>query len=220
MTQRGLEENLQNGIQGMLRGQLEGGMLLDRLVRTSRCPLALDLRGKAHSDKAQVELQGRRQMVLLGKGRVLQVAALELLQVGTAQETDPGLQDWRGTALELLVQDIVQVSRVQVGTHQGLKEALDIGLVLQDQREMGTALVPPVQMIHQSSQREQRAGWGLLVLTQAILGLRRVGGYGQRQTGWCGLFSLPGLGYRLLKHLPATDKEKEKVSTHNKEKLV
>lgn len=172
MTQGVLGESLQQGMQGKSQAQLEGGMHLDHLVHTSRCLLLADFLGKAHLDKAQGELQGQKEMVQLGKEQGLQVAVLELLQVGIAQGTAQGLQDWRGTALELLVQvDIVPGSQDQGGTHRVLKEVLGIALVLQDQSETGTALEPLGQMILQGSHPEQRAGWELLGLNQAILGL-------------------------------------------------
>lgn len=200
MIQEGLGESLQQGRQGMSQGQLEGGMHLDHRVRTSHCLLLADFLGKAHLDKAQRELQGQKEMVQLGKEQGLQVAVLELLQVGTAQGTgqgtaretgqgtgqgtDQGLQGWRETALELLVQvDIVQVSLDHAGTHQALKEVLDIALVLQDQRKMGNAPAPLGQMIRRQSQPERRAGWELLGLSQAILGLKKVEGWRQGQMG-------------------------------------
>lgn len=151
-------------------GRLEEGTHLDHLVRTSHCLLLVDLLGKAHLGTAQEELPGKRKTVQLGRGLGLQEAVLELLQMDTARETAQGLQDWRGTALELLV-DTVLVSQDQGGSHQGLKVALGIALVLQDQSEMETALEPRGQMIHQQSQPEQRAGWVPLGLSQAILGL-------------------------------------------------
>lgn len=188
MTQGVLEESHQQGMQGKSQGQLEGGTHLDHLVRTSHCLLLADFLGKAYLDKAQAGLQALKEMVQLGKKQGLQVAVLELLQVGTAQgtaqETAQGPRGWRGTALELLAQvGIVQESQDQGGTHQVLKEVRGIALVLQDQREMGTALAPLGQMIHQSSHPEQRAGWALLGLNLAILGLQEVGGYWQGQSG-------------------------------------
>lgn len=188
MTQGVLGESLQQGRQGKSQGQLEGGTHLDRLVRTSHCLLLDDFLGKAHLDMAQGEHQGLREMVQLGKEQGLQVAVLELLQVGTAQGTArgtaQGLQGWRGTGLELLVQvDIVQVFQDQGGTHQVLKEVPGIALALQDQRERGTAPAPLGQMIRQRSHPERRAGWELLGLTQAILGLWEAEGCQQGQTG-------------------------------------
>lgn len=172
MTQQVLGESLQQGMQGKSPDQLEGGILLDRLVHTCHSLLLAGHLGKAHLDKAQGVLQGQREMVQLGKEQGLRVAVLELLQVGTAQGTDQGLQGWRGTALELQVQvDIVQVSLDQGGTHQVLKGVLGIALVLQDRRGTGTALELPGLMIHQRSHPEQRAGWELLGLNQAILDL-------------------------------------------------
>lgn len=188
MTQGGLGESHQQGMQGKSQGQLEGGTHLDHLVRTSHYLLLADLLRKAYLDKAQGEHQGRRGKVLLGKERGLQVAVLELPQVGSAQGTArgtaQGLQDWKGTALALLVQvGIVQVSQDQRETHQELQEALGIVLAHQDQRDMDTAPVPRVQIVHQQSQPEQRAGWELLGLNLAILGLQKVEGYWQGQTG-------------------------------------
>lgn len=111
-------------------------------------------------------------MVQLGKEQGLRVAVLELPQVGTAQGIAQVLQDRRGTALELPAQvDTVLVSQDQGGTHQVLKEVLGIALVHQDQSETGTALEPLGQMIHQQCQLVQKAGWVLLELNQAILGL-------------------------------------------------
>ena len=183
MTQGVLEESLQQGKQGKSQDQLEGGMHLDHLVRTSHCLLLADLLGKAHLDKARVELQGQKQMVRLGRRRGLRVAVQELLQVGNGQGTAQELQDWRGTALELLAQDTVLVSQDQGGTRQVLKEVLGIALVLQDQSEMGTALEPLGQMIHQRSHWGRRAGWELPGLSQAILGLQEVEGCRQGQKG-------------------------------------
>lgn len=89
-----------------------------------------------------------------------------------------------GNALELPGEvGIVQVSRDQGGNHPVLKEALDIVLVLQDQTGMGSALVLLGQMIHQRSYPEQRAGWELRGLKQAILGLWEVDGCWQGQMG-------------------------------------
>lgn len=196
MTQGVLGESLHQGMQGKSQGQLEGGTHLDHLVRTSRCLLLADFLGKAHLDKAQGELQGQKQMVQLGKEQGLQVAVLELLQVGTAQGTARGtargtaqgtaqeLQGWRGTARELLVQvDIVQVSLDQVGTHQVPMEVPGIDPVPQDQRKTGTALAPLGQMNRQRSHPEQRAGWELLGPNQAILGLKGVQGCWEGPTG-------------------------------------
>lgn len=172
MTRWVLGESLQLGMQGKSRGQLEGGMHLVHLVHTCHCLLPADHQGKAHLGKAQVELQGLKGMVQLGREQDLLVAVLEHLQVDTAQETARGLQGWRGTAPELLVLvDIVQVSQDQVGTHQGLKEVLGTAPVLQDLRGTGTVPVPQGRMIHRRSHPEQRAGWELLGLNQAILGL-------------------------------------------------
>lgn len=177
-------ESLLEEMQEKNQGQLEGDMHLDRLVRTSHCLLLADFLGKARLDKAQGERQVLKEMVQLGMVQGLQVAVLELLQVGTAQDTVLGLQGWRGTALELLVQgDIVQVIQDQEGTHQALKEVQDMVLELQDQTEMGTAQEPLDQMILQRSHPEQRAGWELLGLNQAILGLQGVEGCWQGQTG-------------------------------------
>lgn len=123
-------------------------------------------------------------MVQLGKRQGLQVAVLELLQVGTAQGTAQGLQDWRGTAPELPAQvDIVLVCQDQGGSRQVLKEVPGIALVLQDQSETGTAPEPLGQMIHQHSHPERKAGWVLLGLNQAILGLKEVEGCWQGQKG-------------------------------------
>lgn len=183
MTQLVMGESLLEGMQEKNQGQLEGDMHLDHLVRTSHFLLLVDFLDKARLDKAQWELQVLKEMVQLGMVRGLQVAVLELLQVGTAQDTALGLQGWRGTALALLVQgDIVQVIQDQEETHQALKEVQDMVLGLQDQTEMGTAQEPLDQMILQS-RPEQRAGWELLGLNQAILGLRGVEGCWQGQTG-------------------------------------
>lgn len=148
-------------MQGKHQVQLQVGMHLDRLAHTCHCLLAGHL-GKAHLDKGQGELRGQKEMVPLGKEQRLQVSVLELLLVDTAQGTAQELQGQRETDLELLVQvDIVQVSQDQGGTHQVLKEAQGIALVLQDLKGRETALVPLGQMIHRGSQGEQRAGWGL-----------------------------------------------------------
>lgn len=170
MTQRVLGESLQQGMQGKSQGQLEGGIHLDRLVRTCHFLLA-DHLGKACLDKAQRAHQGQKEMVRLDKEQGLQVAALELLQVDNALGTGQGLRGWKGTALGLLVQDTVQVSQDQGGTHQVLTEVLGIVLVLQDQTETGTDLVLQDLMIHHCSHPEQKAGWELQGLNQAILGL-------------------------------------------------
>lgn len=137
----------------------------DHLVHTFLLPL----QEKEHWGKAQQELPGQKETVLLDRGLGHQVAVLELLQVDTAQETAQGLQDWRGTALELLV-DTGLESQDQGEIHQGLKEVLGTALVPQDRSEMGTVLELLVLMIHQSH-KEQRAGWVLQVLNLAILDL-------------------------------------------------
>lgn len=189
MIQGVLGGSHQKGMQGRNRGQLEGGRHLDHLVRTSHCLLLADYLGKAHLDKAQVELQGQKEMVQLGKKQGLLVAVLELLQMGTAQGTARELRGWRGTALEPLVQvDIVQESQGQQETHQVLKEVLDIALVLQDRRGMGTALAPLGQMIPQQNHPERRAGWELRGLNQAIRGSQQVEDWLQGPTGWSFLF--------------------------------
>lgn len=184
MTQGVLGESLQQEMQEKSLGRLEVGMRLDHPVRTSHCLLLADFLGKAHSDKAQGALLGQREMVQLGKEQGLRVAVPELPQVGTAQGIAQVLQDQRGTALELLAQvDTVLVFQDQGGTHQVLMEVLGIGLVHQDQSEMGTALEPLGQMIHQQCQLVQKAGWVLLGLNQAILGLQDVEGCWQGQKG-------------------------------------
>lgn len=207
-------------MQGKNQGQLEGGMHLDHQVRTCHFLLLADFLGKAHSDKAQGELPGQKEM-----DQGLQVAVLELLQGGTAQGTAQGvargaargtgrgtaqgaarvaargaargtargtaraLLGWRETALELLGRvGIVQMGTVQVSqdqgrSHQVLKEVPGIALVLQGQRDMGTALAPLGQMIHQQSYPGRRAGWGLLGPHQAILDLQTVDGYWQGRLG-------------------------------------
>lgn len=184
MTQPVLGESLQQEMQEKSWDQLEGGMLLGRLARTFHCLLLADFLGKAHLDKVQGELLDQKEMVQLGKEQALQVAVLELLRVGTAQGTAQGLRDWRGTAQELLVRvDIVLVFQDQGGTRQVLKEVLGIAQVLQDQSETGTGLEHLGQMIHQQSHWEQKAGWVLLGLNQAILGLSEVVGCLQGQKG-------------------------------------
>lgn len=189
MIQGVLGGSHQKGMQGRNQGQLEGGNHLDHLVRTCHCLPLADYLGKAHLDKAQVELQGQKEMVRLGKKQGLRVAVLELLQMGTAQGTAQELLGWRGTALEPLVQvDIVQGSQGQQETHQVLKEVLDIALVLQDRRGTGTALVPLGQMIPQQNHPERRAGWELQGLNQAIRGSQQVEGCLQGPSGWSFLF--------------------------------
>lgn len=203
MTQGGLGESLQKQEnQGMSHGQLDGRMHLDHL-RTSHCLLLADCE-KACLDNALGELQALKKMVQLGKKRDLQAAGLELLQVGNGQGTAQELQGWMGNALGLLGQvDIVQVFQDQGGNHH-------IVLVPQDQSGKGSALVLLGQMTHQDTHWEQRAGWELQGLNQAILGLQQVGYCWQGQTGWCVLFSLSGLGCHLLRHQPAKVQQKGK----------
>lgn len=157
-------ENLQQGMQKRQTGQVEG-RLQDHLVHTSLLPLL----EKVHWGRAQQELQGQKETVQLDRGLGHQVAALGLLQGDTAQETAQELQDWRGTALELLV-DTAQESQAQGEILQEPKEVLGTALVPQDRSEMGTVLELLAQMIHQSH-REQRAGWVLQELNLAILDL-------------------------------------------------
>lgn len=149
-------------------GRVEG-MHQDHLVHTS----LLRLQEKVHWGRAQQELLGQKETVQLDRGLGHQVAVLELLQVDTAQETAQetaqGLQDWRGTALGLLV-DTALESQAQGEIRQELKEVLGTALVPQDQSEMGAVLELLARMIHQSH-REQRAGWVLQVLNLAILDL-------------------------------------------------
>lgn len=186
-------------------------MHLDHLVHTSRCLLLADLQSKAHLDKVQEVLPGQREMVRLGRRRGLQVAVLELLQVGTGQGTAQGLQDWRGTALEHLV-EIVLESQDQGGNHQVPREVLGTALVLQDQSGRGTAPEPLGQTFHQGSHWERRAGQALLGPNQAIRGLKQAEGWWREQKGLCSLLSLPGLDCRLLRHLPAEEQKKTKVT--------
>ena len=184
MTQWVLEESLHQGMQGKRQGQLEGGIHQGHLVRTCRCLLLAGHLGKAHSDKARGELRGQKETVRLGKEQGLQVAVLELLQVGTAQGTARELRGRRGTAPELLVQvDIVQVSHDQGGTHQVLKELLGTALVLQDRRGTGTALAPPGLTTLRRIQSERRAGWVLRGPNRAIPGLQQVEDCWPGQTG-------------------------------------
>lgn len=157
-------ENLQQGMQKRQTGQVEGRHQ-DHLVHTSLLPL----QKKVHWGRALQELLGQKETVQLDRGLGHQVAVLELLQVDTAQETAQGLQDWRGTDLELLV-DTALESQAQGEIHQELKEVLGTALVPQDQSEMGTVLELLAQMFHQSH-REQRAGWALQALNLAILDL-------------------------------------------------
>lgn len=164
MIHRVRVENLQQGMQKMQKGQ-EEGRHRDRLGHTS----LLHLQGKEHWGMAQQELLGQKETVQLDRGLGHQVVVLELLRVDTAPGTAQGLQDWRGTALELQV-DTVLGSQDRGGIHQELTEVLGTALVPQDQSEMGTVLELLAQMILQSH-REQRAGWVLPVLSLAILDL-------------------------------------------------
>lgn len=168
-------ENLQQGMQKKQKGR-EEGRHRDRLVHTS----LLHLQGKKHWGMDQQELLGQKETVQLDRRLGHQVAVLELLRVdtaqGTAQGTDQGLQDWRGTAPELQV-DTVLESQDRGGIHQELKEVLGTALVPQDRSKMGTVELL-AQMIQQSH-REQRAGWVLPVLSLAILDLQELGGFQQ-----------------------------------------
>lgn len=208
-TQEVWEETLQQGMQGRHQDRLEAGIRLDHLVRTSRSLLLADFLGKAHWGRAQGELQGRKQTVRLGMERALRGAVLGLPQVGNALETARGLQDWRGTALELLV-DTVLGSQGRGGSHQVLREGLGTVLELQDQKETGTALEHLGRTIHRRSHLlERRAGWGLPGQSRAILDLQQVERGQQEQSGLCSQSSLPGSACRLLRHLPATEEQKE-----------
>lgn len=187
-TQGGLEGSHRQERQDKSWGHLEEGMHPDRLVRTSRCLLLADLRSKAHLDKVQEVLPGRREMVRSGRRRGLQVAVLELLQAGTAQGTAQGLQDWRGTALEHPVETVPE-SQDQGGNRQALRGVLGTGLVLRDQSERGTAPEPPGQTIHQGSHWERRAGRVPLGPNQAIRGWKQAEGWWREQTGLCSQLS-------------------------------
>lgn len=137
-------------------GPPEEGIHLGHLVRTFRFLLA-DLQGKARVSTAQEALLAPRETVQSGTSQGLQVAVQEPPQGGTAQETGPELQDWKGTGLAPLV-ETAQESQDQVGTHQVPREALDTAPVLQDPSGMGTDLEPPGQRCHQGSRSGQRAG--------------------------------------------------------------
>lgn len=138
-------------LQGML------GKLLDQpeeeihpdLVHTSHCLLLAARQGKARLDRGQLEHQGQKETVQLGKEQDLQVAAQEFLQTDTAQGTVQGPPDWRETDPELLAQeDIVQVFQDQQGSHQEQRGVPGNAQALRGRRGTGMAPVLLDQIIH------------------------------------------------------------------------
>ncbi|KAL6105253.1 uncharacterized protein ACO6RY_06822 [Pungitius sinensis] len=175
----GLELLREGTAQGTARGAARG---IGR--ETGRGAARVAGRGTGRG-AAQGTARGTAQVAARG---IAQVAA-QGTALGTAQVAARGLLGWKETALELLGQvgivqmGIVQVSQDQGQSHQVLKEVPGIALVLQGQKDMGTALVPLGQMIHQQSYPGRRAGWELLGLHRAILDLQKVDGYWQEQLG-------------------------------------